>query len=148
MDQKTGRHVYVALPEASPPSDIEVLRLLSAAEIDLSSVRFIRSGATEQTMERADALVMVLTNSKLADVCLESASLAAARAGVCNIVGVWAPDQPGAGIHPSGLRFTTAQIPWDSNKLKTELGSDCEHAFQTPDGNAATPNEIEPHECE
>lgn len=148
MNQKPERQVLVVLPEASSPSEIEVLKLLSQAEIDLSSVRFVKDDSTNLTMAADDALVVVLVDRQIENSKVDAAILTAARAGSCHIVGVWAPNQTGTGIHPAAVKFTTAQIPWDPKKLRSELGSDCENAFETARGDVAEPNEIEPNECD
>lgn len=148
MDQSTNRRVFVALPDGCAVTEIDTLKLLSEAEIDLSSTRFVRSESDLAAMSSKDALVVVLLDNQPGDQGIAMATLAAARAGICNIVGVWAPGQVEAGIHPSMLQFGTAQVPWEPERLKNELGSDCENAFQTADGETAEANEIEPNECE
>lgn len=148
MNQNTNRRVFVVLPNGCAVSEIDTLKLLSEAEIDLSSVRFIESDADVSQIMSSDALVVVLFDDQATDATTAAATLAAAQAGLCNIVGVWAPGQSETGIHPSVLQYGTAQIPWDSAQMEKELGSDCENAFQTADGKAAQANEIEPNECE
>lgn len=148
MDQKTKRRVYVALPEATDISEIDVLKLLSEAEIDLSSVQFVQTPEENLDITSGDALVFPLTDEQGADEKIAAAALAATRAGSCNIVGIWVPGQNDNGIHPSVLKFGTAQIPWAPEKLKNELGSDCANVFQNSDGEDADPNEIEPNVCE
>lgn len=148
MSQNANRRVFVALPSGCAVTEIDALQLLSEAEIDLSSVLFIGSAFDIAQITSVDALVVILSDGQVNDVTVASATLAAAQAGLCNIVGIWAPGQSDTGIHPSVLLFGTAQIPWDSRQLKNELGSDCENAFQTSDGRTADANEIDPNECE
>lgn len=148
MNQKGGRRVVVALQEGSDISEIDVLKLLSEAEIDLSSVHFMKDDDGAPSIAKDDALVVPLFDQQTADVKVEAAVLEAARAGSCQIVGVWAPGQQETAIHPAVLEFGTSQIPWAADQLQNELGSDCANAFQTPDGEEAERNGIEPHECE
>lgn len=148
MNQNANRRVFVALPSGSAVTEIDTLQLLSEAEVDLSSVQFIGSDVDIAKITSVDALVVVLTDGQTTDATVAAATLAAARVGLCNIVGVWAPGQSETGIHPSVLMFGTAQIPWDSGQLKQELGSDCANSFQTSEGKAADANEIDPNECE
>lgn len=148
MDQNTNRRVFVALPDGCAATEIDTLKLLSEAEIDLSSTQFVRNEADLDAMSSKDALVVVLMDNQPGDQGIETATLAAARSGLCNIVGVWAPGQVETGIHPSMLQYGTAQVPWEPERLKNELGSDCENAFQNADGETADANEIEPNECE
>ena len=148
MSQKEKRCVFVALPKSSPVSEIEMYKLLSEAEIDLSTVTFLVETDDTFDMGENDTLIVLLTDNEVRDPKVAAAALTAARAGSCNIIGVWAPGQSGKGIHPSALKFATAQIEWNAEKLKTEIGSDCAHAFETPDGKTADPSEIEPNECD
>jgi hypothetical protein len=148
MGQITNRRVFVALPNGCAVTEIDTLKLLSEAEIDLSSTQFVRGESDLTDMSSNDALVVVLMDNQPTDDSIATATLSAARAGLCNIVGVWAPGQVETGIHPSMLQFGTAQVPWEPERLKNELGSDCENAFQNADGETADANEIEPHECE
>lgn len=148
MNQKTGRNVFVALPQGGALTEIDMLKLLSAAEIDLASVQFIRATSDAIAITANDALVISLSDHQAADASVEAAVLAAARAGSCHIVGVWAPGQSGTAIHADVLQYGTAQVPWSPDDLKHELGSDCANAFQTAEGDAAESNEIEPNECE
>jgi len=148
MNQSTGRRVFVALSEGGDLSEIDLLKLLSEAEIDLSSVRFVKPEDGELDVKETDALVVPLYEGKVHDDVVQAAVLAAARAGSCHIVGVWAPGQNASAIHPDLLKYGTAQIPWEPERLRNELGSDCENAFQTPDGDEAEGNEIDPNECE
>ncbi len=147
MKQTTNRKVFVALSEKSETSEIDVFKLLSEAEIDLSTVNFIHSNDDNTSFSAADALIFVLFDQETADSNVEAAALEAARAGICHIVGIWAPGQQKSSIHPLVLKYGTAQIPWDADQLKMELGSDCANAFQTPGGDPADEIEIEPHEC-
>ena len=148
MSQNDQRQVFVAQAESSEFSEIEVYQLLSAADIDLSTVQFVPSGDNVPVMSAKDALVTVLPTELIADESLEAIALQAAGAGVCTIVGVWPPGVSHGGIHPSAAKYHTAQIPWDSEQLESELGSDCANAFLTPDGDEADPNEVDPHECD
>lgn len=148
MKQKTNRQIFVALSEKSDTSEIDVFKLLSEAEIDLSTVKFIHSTDDSISFAAADALIFALFDQETADPNVEAAALKAARAGICHIVGIWAPGQHKTSIHPLVLKYGTAQIPWDADQLKMELGSDCANAFQTPGGEPADEIEIEPHECE
>ncbi len=148
MDQKTQRRIIVPLPELAGITEIDMLKLLSEAEIDLSSVKFVETLEEDLGITSDDALVVPLIDQQVADPKIETVVLAATQAGSSYIVGVWAPGQTETGIHPSVLKFGTAQIPWAPEKLKNELGSDCANAFQNPDGEDAEPNEIEPNVCE
>lgn len=148
MNQMAKRRVFVANRDEDSVSQIDILRLLSEAEIDLSSVCFIENSSDDISFETIDALVITLFDEQTSDAIVEAIVMAAARAGSCNIVGVWAPGQEETHIHPTIVKFGTAQIPWAANKLKNELGSDCANVFQTPTGDDAEPNEVEPHECE
>ncbi|KCZ54674.1 hypothetical protein HY29_14080 [Hyphomonas beringensis] len=148
MDQNMKRRVYVVVPDGCTVTEIDALKLLSDAEIDLATVQFVKAEADFAEIASHDAVVIVLDRDHTSDATAEAAALAAAQVGVCAIVGVWAPGQESDGIHPLLLQFGTAQRPWDPGKLKNELGSDCEKAFQNPDGSTSEPNEIEPNECE
>ena len=148
MNRKVERRVFVVLPEGSNLSEIDMLKLFSEAEIDLSSVHFIQAVDDDLGITENDALITPLFDEYPEDPRVEAAILEAARAGSCQIVGVWAPGQSETDIHPAVLQFGTAQIPWAADQLQNEFGSDCANAFQTPDGDNADPNEIEPHECD
>jgi len=148
MNQNGPRRVYVAQPEGSPLSETDLLQVLSSAEIDLGTVRFVKTPADTSDIRANDALVLVLFDDQGADATQEAASLSAARAGSLNIVGLWAPGQTQTGIHPAVAKYATGQSHWDAAQLKGELGSDCENAFLTPTGDEADPNEVEPNECE
>ena len=148
MSQNEQRRVFVTQAENGTLTDTDILQVLSAAEIDLATVRIVTGADDLSAMTERDAAVLILEDSNESSSLLNEAALAAAREGVCNIVGLWAPDQAQTGIHPAAAKYSTAQIPWDPEKLKDELGSDCEHAFLTPDGEEADPNEVEPNECE
>lgn len=147
MSQNDQRQVFVAQAESSELSEIEVYQLLSAAEIDLSTVQFLEPGANVPEMTSKDALVTILPTELIGDPTLEALALEATRAGICTIVGVWPPGVSHGGIHPAAAKHHTAQIPWDGDQLEGELGSDCANAFLTPDGEEADPNEVDAHEC-
>lgn len=148
MTKDNKRKVFVSLPEESGLTEIGLLKLLSESEIDLSSVQFIQDDNEEYSIRKDDALIIPLSSKSLTDEQTTEAVLAAAQAGSCNIIGIWAPDESQSIIHPMIEKFGTAQIPWDSGKLKNELGSDCANVFQTPEGDPADPKEIEPNECD
>ena len=65
MSQKTERRVFVKLPQGSGISEIDTLKLLSKAEIDLSSVQFI--GDEGIAMSSEDALVVLLVDEQSED---------------------------------------------------------------------------------
>lgn len=148
MSQNDQRRVFVAQAENGKLTDTDILQVLSAAEIDLATVKIVTGADDLATMTERDAAVLILEDGNEVSNLLNETAFAAAQQGVCNIVGLWAPGQAQTGIHPAAARYSTAQIPWDPQKLKDELGSDCEHAFLTPDGEEADPNEVEPNECE
>lgn len=148
MSQHNPRRVFVAQAESKSLSEIDILKLLSSAEIDLSTAKFVGSADELQSMTSNDAVMMILHDDADGSALLDAAAFAGAQNGVCNIVGVWAPDQAQTGIHPAVAKYSTAQVPWDATKVKGELGSDCENAFLTPDGKDADPNEVDPNECE
>jgi hypothetical protein len=148
MNQNDQRRVFVAQAEGKSVPEIDILKLLSSAEIDLSSVRFVENQSDLTGLTPNDAVVMILHDDVGESALLDAVAFEAAREGVCNIVGVWAPDQLETGIHPAAAKYSTAQVPWNPEKLKGELGSDCENAFLTPEGENADPNEVEPNECE
>ena len=148
MTKDIKRKVYVSLPEKSGLTEIGLLKLLSESEIDLSSVQFIRGNNEEYSIQKDDALIIPLSSNSLTNEQTAEVVLAAAQAGSCNIVGIWVPDESQSMIHPMIEKFGTAQIPWDSEKLKDELGSDCANVFQTPEGDPADPKEIDPNECD
>ncbi|GEM_PF-3318728 len=148
MSQNGQRRVFVAQAEGKPLSEIDILKLLSAAEIDLGTVKFVETVEDVESLSSIDAVVMILRDDSGESALLDAVAFASAREGVCNIVGVWAPNQSQTGIHPAVAKYSTAQIPWDPTRLKGELGSDCENAFLTPTGEHADPNEVEPNECE
>ncbi|KPM21567.1 hypothetical protein AAJ72_14570 [Citromicrobium sp. RCC1885] len=148
MSQNDQRRVFVAQAENGKLTDTDILQVLSAAEIDLATVTIVTRATDLATITERDAAVLILEDGKEDSDLLRETAFSAAKAGVCNIVGLWAPGQTETGIHPAAAKYSTAQIPWDPKKLKDELGSDCEHAFLTPDGEEADPNEVEPNECE
>lgn len=148
MTKENKRKVLVSLPSGSGLTEIDMLKLLSESEIDLSSVQFIQSSDEGYDMQKDDALIVVLSKSDLADEKTDAAVISAAQSGSCHIVGIWAPEESQTNIHPMVEKYGTAQIPWDADKLKNELGSDCENVFQTPDGDKADPKEIDPNECD
>ena len=148
MDQNEQRRVFVAQAEGKSVPEIDVLKLLSAAEIDLGAVKFVGSKDDLGGMTSPDAIVMILHDDAGESALLDATGFAGAQAGVCNIVGLWAPGQEQTGIHPAAAKYSTAQVPWDAEKVKGELGSDCENAFLTPEGDEAEPNEVDPNECE
>ncbi|ANK80836.1 MAG: hypothetical protein TEF_08540 [Rhizobiales bacterium NRL2] len=148
MSQNDQRRVFVAQAEGKSLPEIDILKLLSSAEIDLGAVKFVGSAGDLESMTSNDALVIILHDDAGESALLDAAAFAGAQKGVCNIVGIWAPDQAQTGIHPAVAKFSTAQVPWDAEKVKGELGSDCENAFLTPAGENADPNEVEPNECE
>lgn len=148
MSQHDPRRVFVAQPEGKSLPEIDILKLLSSAEIDLGAVKFVGSAGDLKGMTSNDAVVMILHDDAGESALLDAAAFAGAQEGVCNIVGVWAPGQAQTGIHPAVAKYSTAQVPWDAGKVKGELGSDCENAFLTPAGENADPNEVEPNECE
>ena len=148
MSQNEKRRVFVARSGDDGPSETEILKLLSQAEIDLATVRFENGELLDGGMSPDDALVVPLVDNMTDEPAIQKVVLAAARAGVCNIVGVWAQGQEGTAIHSAIVKYGTAQIPWDPSKLMNELGSDCENAFEASDGSDADPTEVEPNECE
>lgn len=148
MSQNDHRHVFVAQAESSSFSEIDVYELLSAAEIDLSTVKFIKSGAGVPEMSANDALVTILPTELVPDAFLEALALEATRVGVCTIVGIWPNGVAAEGIHPATSKYHSSQIPWDADQLERELGSDCANTFLTPDGEEAKPNEVDPHDCD
>lgn len=148
MSEDGKRRVFVVPSVGGSPSEIELYKLLSKAEIDLSTIVFLHTVEDMPVIAAKDAVVFVLRDDTPSDPVADAATLAAARAGSCHIVGIWAPDQAEKGIHPAALKYATAQRPWDADKLRNELGSDCSHAFETADGDEAEPNGIEPNECE
>ncbi len=148
MHQNDQRRVFVAQAEGKSVPEIDVLKLLSSAEIDLGAVKFVGGAGDLDGIMSSDAIVMILHDDAGDSALLDAVAFAGAKEGVCNIVGIWAPDQAQTGIHPAAAKYCTAQVPWDAEKVKGELGSDCENAFLTPAGEGADPNEIDPHECE
>lgn len=148
MSQNNQRRVFVAQAEGELVSEIDILKLLSSAEIDLSAVTFVKDTSDLADITSSDAIVLVLHDNVTESALMGAAAFAGAQAGVCNIVGVWAEGQSQTGIHPAASKYSTAQVPWTVEKVKSELGSDCENAFLTPDGEDADPNEVEPNECE
>jgi hypothetical protein len=148
MSQNIPRRVFVAQAEGTSLPEIDILRLLSRAEIDLGSVTFVENSTDLDGLTSTDAIVMILHDNPGTSTLLDSVAFAGAREGVCSVVALWAPGQSETGIHPSAAKYGTAQVPWDAEKLKDELGSDCEHVFLTPTGEDADPNEVDPNECE
>lgn len=148
MSQHSPRRIFVAQAESKSLSEIDILKLLSSAEIDLGTTKFVGSTDGLHSMTSNDAIVMILHDESDGNALLEAAAFEGAQKGVCNIVGVWAPGQAQTGIHPAVAKYSTAQVPWDPERVKGELGSDCENVFLTPDGEDADPNEVEPNECE
>lgn len=148
MSQSDQRRVFVAQAEGKSVPEIDILKLLSTAEIDLGAVQFVGGTGDLDGITSSDAVVMILHDDAGESALLDAAAFAGAQEGVCNIVGVWAPGQAQTGIHPAAAKYSTAQVPWDAEKVKGELGSDCENAFLTPTGEGADPNEVDPNECE
>ncbi|WP_276912381.1 hypothetical protein [Hyphomonas atlantica] len=148
MSQKDQRRVFVAQAEGQWVPEIDILKLLSTAEIDLGAVKFVGDAGDLDDLTSSDAIVMILRDDAGESALLDAAAFAGAREGVCNIVGVWAPGQAQTGIHPAAAKYSTAQVPWEADKVKSELGSDCANAFLTPEGEDADPNEVEPNECD
>lgn len=148
MSANNQRRVFVAQVETGSLTDTVVLQILSAAEIDLARVKVVKEAGDLASMTAHDSAVIILHDDKADCPLLGETAFAAARAGACQIVGLWAPGQAQTGIHPAAAKYSTAQIPWDPARLKDALGSDCEHAFLTPDGEEAELNEVEPNECE
>lgn len=148
MSEDIQRRVFVVQAETGTLTDTVVLQILSAAEIDLSRVKIVKEFSDLASITARDAAVIILHDDQANSPLLGETAFAAAKAGVCHIVGLWAPGQTQSGIHPAAAKYGTAQIPWDPARLKEELGSDCEHAFLTPDGEEADPNEVDPNECE
>ena len=148
MSANNQRRVFVAQAETGTLTDTVVLQVLSAAEIDLARVKIVKEADDLASMTAHDAAVIIMHDDKVDSLLLDETAFAAAKVGACHIVGLWAPGQVQTGIHPAAAKYSTAQIPWDPARLKDELGSDCEHAFLTPDGEEADPNEMEPNECE
>lgn len=148
MSQNNPRRVFVAQAEDQFVSEIDILKLLSSAEIDLSAVKFVKEAGDVDDINGADAIILILHDGIGDSPLMEATAFAGAQEGVCNIVGVWAPDQSQTGIHPAAAKYGTAQVPWDAEMVKGELGSDCANAFLTPDGDDADPNEVDPNECE
>lgn len=148
MSANNQRRVFVAQAESGTLTDTVILQVLSAAEIDLAQVKIVKEAGDLASMTARDAAVTILHDDQVDSSLLSEIAFAGAKAGACHIVGLWAPGQRQTGIHPAAAKYSTAQIPWDPARLKDELGSDCEHAFLTPDGEEADPNEVEPNECE
>ncbi|MEO0400453.1 MAG: hypothetical protein AAF224_13645 [Pseudomonadota bacterium] len=148
MSQNDQRRVFVAQAEGKSVPEIDILKLLSTAEIDLGAVKFVGGAGDLDGLTSSDAVVMILHDDAGESALLDAAAFAAAQEGICNIVGVWAPGQAQTGIHPAAAKYSTAQVPWDADRVKGELGSDCENAFLTPTGKGADPNEVDPNECE
>ena len=65
MDQNTNRRVFVALPNGCAVTEIDRLKLLSEAEIDLSSTQFVRGDSDLAAMSSNGALVVVLVDHHL-----------------------------------------------------------------------------------
>lgn len=148
MNQSDERRVFVAQEESGTLTDTDILQILSASEIDLATVTIVSRKADLVSMTESDAAILILQDGHVGGELMSATAFTAAQQGLCNIVGLWAPGQAQTGIHPAAAKYSTAQIPWDPQQLKDELGSDCEHAFLTPDGEEADPNEVEPNECE
>ena len=148
MSQKDVRQVFVAQAEEKSVSEIDILKLMSSAEIDLGSITFVSGSNGINTLTSNDAIVLILHDDVADSEFLNAVAFAGAQKGVCNIVGVWAPEQSHTGIHPVAAKYATAQVPWDPELLKDELGSDCQNAFLTPEAEEADPNEVDPNECE
>lgn len=148
MSADNERRVFVVQSEVGSLTDTAILQILSAAEIDLASVKIVKECGDLASITSRDAAVIILQDGQVDSALLGQTAFAAAKVGACHIVGVWAPDQAQTGIHPAAAKYSTAQIPWNPARLKHELGSDCEHAFLTPDGEEADPNEVEPNECD
>lgn len=60
MSQNGQRRVFVAQAEGKPLSEIDILKLLSAAEIDLGTVKFVETVEDVESLSSIDAVVMIL----------------------------------------------------------------------------------------
>ncbi len=143
-----ARTIYVALKSESELSEAECRKLLNDADEDYTEVIILDPDEDNDTVEfcATDTLIIPLEKENADDNGVERLVLRAARA-VSVIIGVWKPGESEDTIHPTVAKYGRAQIPWDANKLKTVIDTDCPPAFQTPAGSAAISHDVPPNKC-
>lgn len=146
--QKRSGKIFVAHSKKSGVTEAETRDLLADAGMSDAEIEFL--DPDDETVvvvfSEEDALVIPLENALSDDGGIERIVLGAAQ-GACSIVGVWKPDETAEAIHSAVSQYGTAQIPWDADRLKNALDTDCPPPFQTPSGPQSASHDIPPNKC-
>ena len=145
-DNITQKSVLVRVPAGASVSADDLRSLLVDAGIDADLIETIEADNGEPDFGPDDDLIVVLENGVTGE---DEAKLAerAVRAGVCSIIGVWAPGEKGKDVHPTMRRYATAQVPWQAGDLADALGRECHVPFKTLQGQDATRQKMTPNRC-
>ena len=146
--RKRAGKVYVAHSKKSGVTKAEIRDLLAEADQPDAEIEFLDPDDETAVVvfSGEDALVIPLENALSDDNGIERIVVRAAQ-GACAIVGVWKPGEMAETIHSIVSKYGAAQVPWDSDRLKNALDTDCPSPFQTPSGSQSKPHDIRPNKC-
>lgn len=145
-DAKGVQRIVIRVPKGASVSVDDVKDLLVAAGFDPDEVEVVVVEEGEPDFNLEDCLIVLLdadATSEYEEELIEQA----VRAGVCSVVGVWAPGQEAEDIHPVMRRYGSAQVPWDPNEVRRVIIQDEHSDFQNPDGEGAKPQKVKPNIC-
>ena len=93
-----------------------------------------------------DALIVVMVPGGTDSQDLEETCIQASSAGVA-IIGIWAPGAEIARAHPAIEKYSTDQIVWDVQRLRSALSPEQTPQYDTPLGNPREAPFTERHNC-
>lgn len=149
-DSPKGDRTILAVHSPKSGIDEDALRdlLLEAScpedAITIQTIDDDSSGADK--LSAIDVLIVVLDLALTGDERIERMMLAAAQGG-CTVVGIWKPGEKQDAIHPALAKYGSAQIPWDAEKLRTAIETDCPAPFETAEGEESKPHYVKPNKC-
>ena len=143
-NNKTDKRILVRVPAGASVSADDLKSLLVEAGVDADLIETVEADGEDPDFGPDDDLVIVLESGLTGE---DEVAERAVKAGVCSIVGVWAPGENHKDIHPAMRRYATAQVPWQAGDLANALDRDCDAPFLTPQGQDATRQIVKPHKC-
>lgn len=99
-----------------------------------------------ESLEQADALIVIITSDLFDNNQLESILMKAVNADMC-IVGIW-PTGATSGSIPAALeKYASAHISWDPVKLREAVSCERDDQFDNPDGTQRHGQHTDRNQC-
>ena len=141
-----ARKILVVHCKKSELTKEELKKLLLAAGEAEAEILFIDPEEEPIDEVDADCVVVPLETATAGMKTVDEIVLKAAQAASA-IIGVWGPGEKDESIHPAVAKYGKAQVPWDAEKLKEVLYTECPPPYQTPTGAPSEGHETKPHQC-